>query len=394
MTSVEERFNLIRSIGEECIEESELIKLLESGKEPNVYDGFEPSGKMHLPQGILRAHNVNKFTKAGCKFTFWVADWFAQLNLKFGGDLKKIQTAGKLMIEVWKACGMDMNNVEFKWSSEEVLKNGNEYWSLVFDIATRNSLDRVLRCTQIMGRSESDKLMASQIFYPIMQCADVFFLKADICSLGMDQRKVNILAREHSIDTKRKFRPIIISHHMIIGLNGTKMSKSDPDNAIFMTDTEAEVNRKIKKAFCPPGGVITHEQLCDYVEKLYNNKGTLKGYKDVKALFDALCNNELTLDELKYPIVIESNPLVEYAKYIVMEVEGKLLIERDAKYGNNVEYTNKDQFVADYLDGKIHPSEIKPVITKAINRLLEPVRKHFRENEEAKKLLETVNKFK
>ena len=31
-----------------------------------------------------------------------------------------------------------------------------------------------------------------------------------------------------------------------------KMSKSDPDNAIFMDDTEADVNRKIKKAFCRP----------------------------------------------------------------------------------------------------------------------------------------------
>ena len=29
--------------------------------------------------------------RAGCHFKFWVADWFAQLNNKMGGDLKKIQ---------------------------------------------------------------------------------------------------------------------------------------------------------------------------------------------------------------------------------------------------------------------------------------------------------------
>lgn len=34
-----------------------------------------------------------------------------------------------------------------------------------------------------------------------------------------------------------------------------KMSKSDPNSAIFMEDTEAEVKTKIKKAFCPPGVV-------------------------------------------------------------------------------------------------------------------------------------------
>jgi len=37
----------------------------------------------------MRAHNVNKFLDAGVKFKFWVADWFALMNLKLGGDLKK-----------------------------------------------------------------------------------------------------------------------------------------------------------------------------------------------------------------------------------------------------------------------------------------------------------------
>ena len=31
-----------------------------------------------------------------------------------------------------------------------------------------------------------------------------------------------------------------------------KMSKSDPNSAIFMEDSAAEVKTKIKKAFCPP----------------------------------------------------------------------------------------------------------------------------------------------
>ena len=29
-----------------------------------------------------------------------------------------------------------------------------------------------------------------QVLYPLMQCTDVFFLKADVCQLGVDQRKV------------------------------------------------------------------------------------------------------------------------------------------------------------------------------------------------------------
>jgi hypothetical protein len=49
----------------------------------------------------MKAINVNKLTKAGCTFKFWVADWFAQLNNKMGGDLKKIQTVGRWAAGSW-----------------------------------------------------------------------------------------------------------------------------------------------------------------------------------------------------------------------------------------------------------------------------------------------------
>ena len=47
---------------------------------------------MHIAQGVQKAINVNKLTRAGCTFVFWVADWFAQLNNKMDGDLDKIRT--------------------------------------------------------------------------------------------------------------------------------------------------------------------------------------------------------------------------------------------------------------------------------------------------------------
>ena len=35
----------------------------------------------------MKALNVNKLTKSGVTFKFWVADWFALMNNKLGGDL-------------------------------------------------------------------------------------------------------------------------------------------------------------------------------------------------------------------------------------------------------------------------------------------------------------------
>ena len=129
-----------------------------------------------------------------------------------GGDLDKIRIFGEYMIEVWKACGMDMKNVKFIWASDEINSHSNEYWMRVMDIARHFNLLRVKKCSTIIGPERSDDIAASQIFYHCMQVADIFHLKADICQLGRDQRKVNILARKYCDKLKIESKPIILSN--------------------------------------------------------------------------------------------------------------------------------------------------------------------------------------
>jgi tyrosyl-tRNA synthetase len=344
--SVDEKIALVKEVGEEIIDEKDLRKIFETKKMPICYDGFEPSGRMHIAQGILRAINVNRLVKAGCLFVFWVADWFAQMNKKLGGDLKKIQIVGRYFVEIWKAAGMDLKNVKFLWASEEINKRPDEYWQNVINIASHNNLDRIKRCGQIMGRKDEETLSAGQIMYPCMQCTDIFFLGADITSLGLDQRKVNMLCREYCDDIGRKEKPVIVSHHMLMGLvqGAEKMSKSIPDSAIFMEDSEADVNRKIKKAYCP--------------EK-----------------------------------IIEKNPIFEYIKYLIFPKCGYFYLERPEKFGGSIKYDSYEKLTEDYISGAVHPGDLKPSVAKHINDMIEPVRQHFANDPEAKKILELVRSY-
>lgn len=352
---IEEKVALLKEVGEEIISENELRELFNSKKNPVAYDGFEPSGRIHIAQGLLRAINVNKMTKAGVKMKFYVADWFAMLNNKLGGDLEKIQTVGKYFIEVWKACDMDMKNVEFIWASD--LVKDPAYWETVLKLSTHSTITRVMRCGQIMGREESTSNPSSQILYPLMQAADIHHLGADIAQLGMDQRKVNMLARD--IFPKLGIKaPVAVHHHMLAGLTepkatgltgvdaaiAKKMSKSNPASAIFMTDSEEEINQKFKKAYCPEG-------------------------------------------------IAQDNPVLEYCEYIVFEKVDKFEIKRPEKFGGNITFKSYEELESAFIEKKVHPLDLKNATAKYINEFIEPVRKHFAKNKEAKKLLEKVNSF-
>ena len=348
---VDEELKLLLSVGEECQTENELRELLLLHKQKSdttkfrLYDGFEPSGRMHIAQGVFKARNVNKCTRAGGVFVFWVADWFALMNDKMGGDLEKIQIVGQYLMEVWKAAGMILKHQEqdvvvFLWASEEITKHATKYWPQMIDIARRFNITRVKKCCQIMGRLEGG-LTAAQILYPLMQCTDVFFLNANICQLGVDQRKVNMLAREYCGFVKQRTRPpIILSHHMLYGLKEgqAKMSKSDADSAIFMEDSSEEVRRKIMAAYCPTtaptaGGLEKEPQ--DEHQEQDAGKSSL----------------QLIKDELK-------NPCLDYVKNIILNDDPTAKTTFTAA---GITY-NKFEDVKDaFLTGKMSEVELKEV---------------------------------
>lgn len=353
--NINEKVEIIKEFAEEIVTEDELIKLFEKNPHPVAYDGFEPSGRIHIAQGLLRAITVNKLISTGIKFKFYVADWFALINNKFEGDMKKIRIVGEYFIEVWKACGMDLKNVEFIWASEFIKKHP-EYWETVLRLSMNASVNRVLRCGQIMGRDESTENPSAQILYPLMQAADIHHLNADIAQLGMDQRKVNMLARD--IFPKLKMTPpVVISHHMLLGLQfqetnktgidrkiAMKMSKSKPDTAIFMTDTREEIFNKFKKAYCPEG----EEQ---------------------------------------------DNPVLEYAKYIVFEKFKKIIIKRPEKFGGDLTVKSYNELRDLYIKKEIHPLDLKNTLAEYIDELLKPVRKHFKTSKKARELEKQVLSF-
>ncbi len=344
---IETRIKLIiRPPVEEIITLEDLRKLLEIKTKVTAYDGFEPSGLLHLGSGILRAIKISDLLKADVNFILWVADWFAWINDKLGGNLDLIQKVGEYIIEAWKACGVDTKKVKVLWTSDAV--KDPEYWKGVIKVAKLTTINRSVRASTIMGRKEAEMEYTAQLFYPMMQVFDPFYFGADILQLGIDQRRATILSRELASKIDKSIK-VSVLHHLLVGLQGkqrmgpaeSKMSKSIAKSAIFIHDTKDQIKEKISSAFCPPK-------------------------------------------------IVADNPILEIWKYIIFRKLDSGTIKRKNK--SDLELQDYKELQKAYINGDLHPADLKIETIEILDKILKPVREHFEKNKRAKELYETVKK--
>ncbi|MEM3670697.1 MAG: tyrosine--tRNA ligase [Thermoprotei archaeon] len=345
---LEQRVELVcRRPTEEVLTVEELRTLLQAKNTPVAYNGFEPSGLMHLGTGLATALKVKDFTSAGIKFKILLATWHAWLNNKMGGDMEKIRMAAHYFIEGWTSLGVDPSNVEFVMSDDLINQPG--YWTTLLRISEKVTLANVTRALPIMGRKQGEAHKFGAYLYPLMQVTDIFQLKADITQLGMDQRKANIIAKEVG-PSLGFWSPVAVHHHLLSGLTGpskmdfdtdpvldrqisSKMAKSRPDSAIFIHDSEEDLRAKIKKAYCPER-------------------------------------------------VVDDNPIIDYAQNLILRTDTELMaVNRPSSKGGPLEVTLAELKNL-YSKGEIHPLDLKEAVADCLVRLLEPARKAFKGKEE------------
>jgi tyrosyl-tRNA synthetase len=172
-----------------------------------------------------------------------------------------------------------------------------------------------------------------------------------------------MLAREYCDASSRKgTKPVILSHHMLYGLKQgqAKMSKSDPDSAIFMEDSRDDIARKLTLAFCPTSSSSA-------------NGGAA-----------AVADGELRLavDDLE-------NPCLDYVKHIVLaDRQGATFT------AGGQTYASYEAVKEALTSGKLSESALKEGLIDEVDKLVAPVRQHFENDQEAKALLSRIEGYK
>lgn len=317
---LEEKIALISRNAEEIVTLEELKKLLETKEKPRAYVGYEPSGEIHLGH-LITVNKLKDLQKAGFEIVVLLADIHAYLNEK--GTFEEIRELAERNMRTFIAFGLKKENTKFVLGSDYQLKK--DYVLDVLRLARITTLNRAKRSMDEVSRRKEDP-MVSQMIYPLMQALDIAYLNVDVAVGGIDQRKIHMLARENLPALGYK-APVCIHTPIIAGLDGEKMSKSK-GNYISLRDSEEEVERKIMKAYCPQG-------------------------------------------------IVEGNPIIDLVKHYVFPAFEKLKVERDAKFGGDIEYTSFESLVEDFKAKRLHPMDLKKSVSRYLNELLSDARKEL-----------------
>ena len=314
----------------------QILDAVKNKKKFAMMTGLMPSGKFHLGHMIL-AQQMIFYQSIGAKLYVTVADLEAyatrRKNLE---ELREVAIDQYLLNYI--ALGLKPKNLDFYFQSErsDDAKKSNAYYRLASSFskyATFNEFKAIYGEVS-PAKMSSSLLQAADMLHP--QLPEFEGKISVVVPVGIDQDPHLRLARDISQRYKDyKFSQLSSTYHLFFpGLKGRgKMSSSDETSYIAMTDSEKEVETKIKK-YAFSGGKDTLEE--------HRKHG---GNPDIDVSF-------------------------QYLKFFFEPDDKKLQKIHD-----------------DYKSGKMLTSELKEILIEKINAFL---KEHQKKREKAKK---EVGKF-
>jgi tyrosyl-tRNA synthetase len=221
---------LLKRAVAEVISETELTKLLNSGKSLRIKEGLDPSAPdIHLGH-MVGLRKMRQFQELGHQIVIIVGDWTAQIGDPSGRSATRpILTAEQVkenadtyLKQFFKI--VDKARTEVRMQSE---------WFGKFDLADVFRLTSKFTVAQFLAREDINKRFTAQqpiaiteMLYPLMQAYDSVAVKADVELGGTDQKFNFLVGRELQAMMGQPSQQIFMVP-LLVGLDGVqKMSKS------------------------------------------------------------------------------------------------------------------------------------------------------------------------
>jgi tyrosyl-tRNA synthetase len=338
----EEKYQLITQGLQEVINGEKLQAKLRSESSPKGYWGTAPTGSIHVGY-LIPSLKLRDIVNAGCHLQILIADIHAFLdNLKTPFDKIKLRTQYYILMmkTILKTLGVDLNKVSFVIGSEFQLKP--EVTLELFKLSSITKVSQASKAGTEVVKQTKDPMLTS-LLYPLLQALDETFLDVDFEIGGVDQRKIFTYSLDFTPKIGLEHKCTYLMNPIVPGLSTkakdlnnpneeSKMSASDPNSKIDLLDTPDVIRKKISKAYC--------------VEK------------------DILDNSVLGL-----------------FKNLVFKLVSNFTLERDDKYGGNLDFNSYQELEMAYAEGQVAPADLKQNLANFLAKFLEPIRQEFNKPE-------------
>lgn len=266
------------------------MKSTSSDKKHIILTGDRPTGPLHLGHYVGSLHNRVKLQHEHQQFIL-IAD--AQALTDNAEHPEKVRNNILELALDYLAVGIDpaVSTIFIQSLVPELF----ELTAYYLNLATVAQLQKNPTVKEeIKQRGFGASIPAGFLCYPVSQAADITAFKADLVPVGDDQVPVI----EQTLDIVRSFnriyktdvlvvpKPLLSETPRLPGTDGTaKMSKST-GNAIFLSDSEEVIRKKIKSMFTDPKHVRAEDP------------GRVEG-NPVFAYLDAFDPDKTALTEMK-----------------------------------------------------------------------------------------------
>lgn len=283
-----------------------------------ILTGDRPTGKLHLGH-YVGSHRHRLALQDQYECFFLVADLHMLTTKPDKESILQIADNARAIVMDHLAIGIDPEKVTFCLQS--AIHETYELTVLLGGLITVERLQQLPTIKDMAAAAHLDQIPYNLLGYPVLQAADILLPRANLVPVGKDNESHVELTRQiarrfnNAYDDVFPLPDPFVVGGTLVGTDGqAKMSKS-LDNAIFLSDDAATVNRRVMGMYTDP--------------------------------------NRVTAD---VPGTVDGNPVFIY---------------HDTFNPNKEEVEDLKQR---YREGKVGDVEVKQKLAKALNDFLEPMR--------------------
>ncbi len=254
-----------------------------------ILSGMRPTGRLHIGHlaGVLKNWKILQ-NEHDCFFL--VADIH---TLTTNTDTTNLRRNIYEMVIDWLVAGISPEkSVVFVQSSIPQHAELHLYFSMLVTVA-RLQRNPTLK-EQVRDLGLIDKISYGHLGYPVLQASDILLYKGEGVPVGEDQIPHLELTREIARRFNSMYgkvfpepKPLLTDFPRVLGTDGRRMQKS-LNNAIFLSDTPEDIEKKIKNSFTDPKKIYKndpgHPDNCPVfgLHKLFNQENSSEIEEDCR----------------------------------------------------------------------------------------------------------------